>query len=84
MGSKRVTDKRTVLKLIAQVRQVVQSDIADSGRQDRVAAGLASEGFAGGYLEALNDVEAALRHGCPSDHRGYWRRALLWPEGGRP
>ncbi|CAN7605000.1 hypothetical protein [Bosea sp. LjRoot237] len=39
------------------------------------AAGLSSEGFAGGYLAALYDVEAALSHGFPSDHRGYWRRA---------
>jgi hypothetical protein len=31
--------------------------------------------IAGGYLDALRDVDAALRHGCPSDHRGYWRKA---------
>ncbi len=24
---------------------------------------------------ALDDVEAALTHGLPSDHRGYWYRA---------
>ena len=69
----KLTDKRVVLKRMAAVRKVVTEEIkgnASSG--GKYARGLSSEGFAGGYLQALDDVEGALRHGYPSDHRGYW------------
>jgi hypothetical protein len=39
------------------------------------ARGVSTEGFAGGYLQALDDIEGALTHGSPSDNRGYWRKA---------
>ena len=42
---------------------------------DKFARGLSSEGYAGGYMQALDDIDGALTHGCPSDHRGYWREA---------
>jgi hypothetical protein len=75
-----ITDKRVVLKRIDKVAEVVAKDISDSRRGgEKYAAGLSSEGFAGGYLAALRDVEAALRHGYPSDHHGYWRRAEWSP-----
>lgn len=77
MGSEVAPNKRAVLKMIERVRGVVQSEISGHAGQGKVAAGLSSEGLAGGYLAALHDVEAVLRHGCPSDHRGYWRRAAL-------
>lgn len=70
----KLTDKGVVLKRIAAVRRVVEEELRSSGR-GFYARGLSSEGFVGGYLQALDDVEAALRHGFPSDHRGYWRRA---------
>lgn len=35
--------------------------------------GLSREGWDGGYLAALNDVEALLLHGNPTDERRYWR-----------
>jgi hypothetical protein len=38
----------------------------------KYARGLASEGFAGGYQQALYDVEALLRGVPPGDQRGYW------------
>jgi hypothetical protein len=42
---------------------------------DKWARGLASEGFAGGYAEALRDVEAMILHGHPTDSRRYWRKS---------
>lgn len=71
----KLTDKRYVLKRIDAVRKEVMREISAHAERGGTAGGLANEGFAGGYLEALNDVEAALRHGYPSDHRGYWRSA---------
>ena len=70
----KLTDKRHVLKRIAVARDRVRAEIANNAAHGgKFAAGLASEGYAGGYLAALDDVEAALRHGHPTDHRGYWR-----------
>lgn len=43
------------------------------GRDGQYARGLANEGFAGGYAEALRDVDAIIRHGHPRDDRRYWR-----------
>lgn len=71
-----ITDKRNVLKRMEKVRAVVRDEIRGNGASGgKFARGLASEGFAGGYLQALDDVEAALRHGYPSDHRGYWAKS---------
>lgn len=70
----KITDKRHVLKRIAAVRDIVMEELRCNG-EGKYGRGLSSEGFAGGYLQALLDVEGALEHGYPSDHRGYWRRA---------
>ena len=70
----KITDKRYVLRRIEAVRAVVRAEIkANSDQGGIYARGLANEGFAGGYLQAIDDIEAALRHGYPNDHRGYWR-----------
>lgn len=71
-----LTDKRTVLKRMKAVRKIVAAEIVANGASGgKFARGLASEGFAGGYLQALDDIDGALVHGYPSDHRGYWRRS---------
>lgn len=69
----KITDKRHVLRRMNAVAEKVNAEIAANAKGGKYGGGLATEGFAGGYLEALRDVEAALRHGYPSDHRGYWR-----------
>ena len=69
------TDKRSVLRMLGFVRGRLDREISGHAARDRVAAGLSGEGYAGGYRDALSDVEAALRHGHPSDRRGYWREA---------
>lgn len=72
----KITDKRHVLKRIDLVREVVSAEIsANASSGGLYARGMSMEGFAGGYLACLDDVEGALRHGDPSDHRGYWRAA---------
>lgn len=74
----KVTDKRHVLKRMQAVRAQVMAELRENG-DGRFGRGLSSEGFAGGYLQALDDIDAALTHGSPSDHRGYWRRAASLP-----
>ena len=69
------TDKRSVLRLLPKVREQVLREIRCNAAGGGFAAGLSSEGYAGGYAEALSDVEAALTHGHPSDQRGYWSAA---------
>lgn len=61
------------LKLLAIAKNNVSKEILDNAKGGKFAAGLASEGFAGGYLEALRDVEAILTHGYPSNSRNYWK-----------
>lgn len=68
------TDRRRVLKLMAEIHAILREEMAGHG-DNKFARGLSNEGFAGGYQAALHDVEAALTHGHPSDHRGYWSRA---------
>jgi hypothetical protein len=73
MAIPKLTDKRVVLKRIAAVREVVQAEITSHSKSgDLYAHGLSTEGFAGGYLQALDDIDGAITHGYPSDHRGYW------------
>jgi hypothetical protein len=67
-------NKREFLKRIEAARSRVNSEISGNAKGGHFAAGLSSEGYAGGYRDALNDVEALLRHGYPNDTRGYWRK----------
>lgn len=56
----------------AQIRiQKEINDTASSG--DLYARGLASEGYAGGYLAALSDVLLALNGSMPCVRPDYWR-----------
>lgn len=66
---------RDFLKRLKAARASVSAEIEGCARRDSgdmYARGLSSEGYAGGYRQALDDVEAMLRHGGPSDPRGYW------------
>lgn len=74
--------KRALLALLPDIMREINKDFALRAK-DKVASGMAREGFDGGYLEALQDVEAALRHGYPSDTRNYWSRALASKDEGR-
>ena len=66
----------TLLKCIKFAREAVRKEITANGESgDKYARGLANEGYAGGYLQALDDVDAAARHGYPNDPRGYWTKA---------
>lgn len=71
----KITDKRVVLKRIHAVQKIAEADISGHAQGGKVASGLSNEGFAGGYLAALRDVEAALIHGYPTDTHRYWSRA---------
>jgi len=42
------------------------------GRQGFYAGGLASEGYSGGYRDALSDILLAL-NGVQPERRNYWR-----------
>jgi hypothetical protein len=52
--------------------KVAQEISRNAERGSYFSGGLASEGYAGGYQQALDDVDAMLRHGCPGDPRHYW------------
>lgn len=69
-------DKRTFLQRLSGARRAVAKEIEGNGASgNKYARGLASEGYAGGYRDALNDCDAVLRHGNPRDDRGYWRKS---------
>lgn len=49
----------------------VSREISGIAKQGFYAAAFSTEGFAGGYLQALHDVVAAL-NGVPPWHSRYW------------
>lgn len=76
--------KRALLARISGARTAASAEIAGSAsRGGKFARGLASEGFVGGYLAALDDIEALLRHGYPQDARGFWKPPPRSPVAGR-
>lgn len=62
------------MKRLALARKRVGEEIGDNARGGKIASGLSAEGYAGGYRQALDDVDAMLRHGYPTDPRRYWRQ----------
>lgn len=70
----RGVSKAAALIILREAIAVCEDKIHGSGTS-HVARGLAPEGFDGGYQMALMDVDALLRHGFPSDHRGIFRQA---------
>lgn len=62
-----------LLRRLRAAQKKVNQEISGNASKGHVAGGLASEGYAGGYLQALFDVEALLVHGHPSDPRRYWQ-----------
>lgn len=67
-------------RLAFAVQMVIENEMRGYGK------GMASEGYAGGYLDALHDVTAILRGTSPYDKWGFWRKAKprqsLTKEGG--
>lgn len=64
--------KAQLLKRIVLAYANTSGEIS-TNRDGLYGRGLASEGYAAGYRDALGDVEALLRHGMATDARGYWR-----------
>lgn len=60
---------RRLQKVLTRVRQEISGNASSGGR---FAAGLAAEGYAGGYAQALRDVLLAL-NGVEPTTRDYWR-----------
>lgn len=60
--------KRKLAKAQAKVRKEIEDNAAYGGK---FARGLANEGYAGGYAQALSDVQLAL-NGVEPSTRGYW------------
>lgn len=66
---------REFLPLLRAARDRVQEEINGQARDGGLyARGLSTEGFRGGYREALLDVDAMLTHGYPTDARNYWNK----------
>lgn len=54
----------------------VSEEIRGNSKGGKYAAGLATEGWAGGYRQALDDVSAMLRGVPPGDPRFYWEQEM--------
>jgi hypothetical protein len=64
---------RDFLKRLAEAERRASAHVSALAQNGgRNASGLASEGYMGGYLQALHDVDAMLRHGYPTDPRRLW------------
>jgi hypothetical protein len=64
--------KRQFIKWLDDAMRRVREGVFAIRGEGLYSRGLASEGYNGGYLEALHDVDAVLRHGYPADKLGYW------------
>ena len=60
-----------IKRKIDKVRDRVQREISGMARQGRIAAALSSEGYNGGYRDALDDIILALNGVTPQRH-GWW------------
>lgn len=65
---------RELRRFLPAAQDAVQDEIRGHSR-GTYGAGLASEGYAGGYRDCLADVLSILNDVPPGDLRGYWRRA---------
>lgn len=67
MPTPKLGPKRRINLAVTKVNKEI-SDLASLGRY---ALALSGEGYAGGYRDALYDVQLLL-NGCIPDRRGYW------------
>lgn len=74
--------KAEVLREIRRVAGVVGDDIAGHASRSRMAGGLASEGYLGGYRDALEDILLRIGSGVPSSRWGNWLQRVEIKEGG--
>lgn len=67
-------NKRQASKAIDAALKRVQAEIHDMAQQgdSLYGKGLATEGFSGGYAQALMDVSLVLNSGCMPNSRDYW------------
>jgi hypothetical protein len=68
-----LTKAQLLKRLVGAHRRVSKAITGEAGSGGMYARGLSTEGYAGGYRDALNDIEALLRHGHPTDSRGWWK-----------
>lgn len=75
MANMRTALKRELTHVRTAVRQEIANNAASGGR---FAAGLAGEGYAGGYLHAIDDILLTLDKILPSSsrYRAAWEEAL--------
>lgn len=66
--------KRKIKRAIKQVQADITSYAENSGGDTFYTRGLSSEGWKGGYLQALYDIDVLLNGTMPSDRRSleYW------------
>ena len=62
---------RGIKRELVKARDAVSREISGMAAHGPIAAGLSSEGYAGGYRDALDDVLLAL-NGVSPRRRGWW------------
>ena len=64
-------NKRKLQQTINKARVEVNEEIIGFAKRSTIAAGLSSEGYAGGYRDALDDITLLL-NGIAPHRRNYW------------
>ena len=62
-----------IKRKLSKASKRVAKEISNNAAHGKFGAGLANEGYAGGFQQALQDVLQLLNGTEPSDNRGYWR-----------
>lgn len=66
-------NKRQFMKCLDAAMKRAKVEMRPDPSASHIERGLASEGYMGGYCQALQDVDAMLTHGYPSDPRRVWK-----------
>ncbi len=64
--------KRQLIKRIMAATKRIGDEIRGNASGGGPAAGLAAEGYAGGYRDGIQSVLLLLNDAEPNDERGYW------------
>ena len=67
---------KNISKLLVRARSAALAEISANARSGPIAAGMANEGYAGGYVDACNDVVLALNGVIPNNSR-FWPQSLI-------
>lgn len=70
--SRRPTAREVTKRMDRAIKKVMQAITGSTDRNDKFSRGLSGEGYDGGYLAALSDVQLVMNGARPCVRPNYW------------